>query len=251
MPTTVEWIYVALFAACWPLYEHWIAWPLFMRQLRDAPEHARLSQYRATTILEWVLAGAGLVLWARSGRAWSQVGLTAPEGWRLWLTVVLVLAISTINARNMAVVVRSAKARARLGRRLSSVEAIVPRTARELDRFVLLSLTAGFCEEFLFRGFLLWALAPWLTWWGAVAVSTVVFALGHSYQGWGGMTRVAAVGLVMACIYGATHSLVAPIVLHALIDMGSGLMTWAALRPDEPSDAPPVEAAATDATAMA
>jgi len=251
MPTTVEWIYVALFAAAWPLYEHAIEWPRFLRRLRETPEPARLGQYRSIIVFQWVLTAAGLTLWARSGRAWSDVGLAAPEGWRLWLSVALVLVMSTINASNVAAVLRSAKARARLRPRLASVEAIVPHTPRELAGFWPVSLTAGFCEEFLFRGFLVWALTPLLTWWGAVAASAVVFGLGHSYQGLPGAIRAGAVGLAMALIYGLTHSLMAAVVLHALIDMGSGLVAWIALRPEEAADATTSESAPAPATSGA
>jgi len=251
MPTTVEWIYVALFAAAWPLYEHVIAWPRFLRRLRETPERARLGEYRSIIVIQWVLTAAGLALWARSGRAWSDVGLAAPEGWRLWVSVALVLVMSTLNARNVAGVLRSAKARARLRPRLASVDAIVPHTARELAGFWPVSLTAGFCEEFLFRGFLVWALTPLLTWWGAVAASTVVFGFGHSYQGLPGAIRAGAVGLAMALIYGLTHSLMAAVVLHALIDMGSGLVSWIVVRPEEPGDAASPESATTPATSGA
>src|SRR5262249_281479 len=162
---------------------------------------------RSIIVFQWVLTAAGLALWARSGRAWSDVGLAAPEGWRLWVSVALVLVMSTLNARNVAGVLRSAKAPAPLRPRLptphpillrprlASVDATLPPTARELAGFWPVSLTAGFCEEFLFRGFLVWALTPLLTWWGAVAASTVVFGFGHSYQGVPGAIRAGAVGL--------------------------------------------------------
>ncbi|MCI0376926.1 MAG: CPBP family intramembrane metalloprotease [Gemmataceae bacterium] len=41
------------------------------------------------------------------------------------------------------------------------------------------SLTAGFCEEFLFRGYFIWVFAPWLGWWGAAALSVLIFAILH------------------------------------------------------------------------
>ena len=46
-------------------------------------------------------------------------------------------------------------------------------------RFGGVSLTAGFCEEFLYRGYFIWVLAPWLGWWGAAAVSLLFFAVSH------------------------------------------------------------------------
>ena len=52
----------------------------------------------------------------------------------------------------------------------------------------------------------------------AIVLSTVVFAMGHGYEGEVGVAAVALLGLVFAVIYLGTGSLVAPIVMHFLQD---------------------------------
>jgi membrane protease YdiL (CAAX protease family) len=78
-------------------------------------------------------------------------------------------------------------------------------------------------------------LAPWLGWWGAAATSLSLFALGHAYQGWGGVLRTAAVGALFTLVVATCGSLWPAIALHALIDLCQGAIAWRALR-DGPGD---------------
>ena len=109
-----------------------------------------------------------------------------------------------------------------------------------------LSVTAGVCEELLFRGLLIGMLAPWLGWWGAAALGVPLFGVLHAYQGRAGMVRTAIVGAALTGVVAATGSLLPAMALHALIDVGSGLVTWTVLREaEEPGEAsPPLPATA-------
>lgn len=116
---------------------------------------------------------------------------------------------------------------------------VVPRSRSELGPFAIVSVTAGFCEEFLYRGYFLWVLAPSLGWWGAAALSTVCFAVGHAYQGWRGVVTTGVFGAIYVAIVALTDSLWPAIALHVLVDATNGVMAWIVLR-----DAPPEDVAA-------
>ena len=105
-----------------------------------------------------------------------------------------------------------------------------PRTRFEMGWFVALSLTAGFCEEFIFRGYLIWVFRPVLGLWGAAAFSVVVFALAHAYQGAKGILSTGFIGLLFTLVVLITGSLWPAIALHALLDIGQGLIAWLVLR---------------------
>ena len=90
------------------------------------------------------------------------------------------------------------------------------------------SLTAGFCEEFLYRGYFIWVLAPWLGWWGAAALSVACFAAGHAYQGWNGVLRTGIVAVFFTLVVATFDSLWPAIALHALVDLAGGLAAWLA-----------------------
>ena len=72
--------------------------------------------------------------------------------------------------------------------------------------------------------------------WFAVLGSSAIFALGHSYQGFHGMSRVCLAGLGLAALYLGTGSLWAPILLHVVADMLQG---WLAYRVVNDTPAPP------------
>ena len=113
---------------------------------------------------------------------------------------------------------------------IGPVTAVIPHTRTELYWFGGVSLTAGFCEEFLCRGYFIWVFAPWLGWWGAAALALLFFAVAHLYQGWNGVLRTGIVGALFTLVVGICDSLWPAIALHALNDLGSGVMTWLALR---------------------
>jgi membrane protease YdiL (CAAX protease family) len=111
-----------------------------------------------------------------------------------------------------------------------TIAAMMPHTLREMYGWSVVSLTAGFCEEFLFRGYFIWGFAPWLGWWGAAALSLLIFAGWHAYQGWNGVLRTGIFGAIYTLTVAAFDSLWPAIAVHALTDIGSGAMAWLALR---------------------
>ena len=96
--------------------------------------------------------------------------------------------------------------------------------------FNLVSVTAGVCEEVVFRGFLTAYLMSWLgvPFWGAALLSSLGFGLAHMYQGPLGILKTGFVGYALALLYGLTGSLWAPILAHALMDLVAGWMSHAA-----------------------
>jgi membrane protease YdiL (CAAX protease family) len=87
---------------------------------------------------------------------------------------------------------------------------------------VLMVLVVAWSEETMFRGYLILRLsaATRSVFW-AVVLSTIIFALGHGYEGLAGMITVAYLGLVFALVYVWRRSLVAPMVMHFLQDFTS------------------------------
>lgn len=88
--------------------------------------------------------------------------------------------------------------------------------------------TAGFVEEFLWRGYLMNRLADLqgkrttLAWAIALVGSAVIFGLGHTYQGAAGVIKIAIAGLVLGGIFLAVRRNLWPLVIvHVLIDTWS------------------------------
>jgi membrane protease YdiL (CAAX protease family) len=231
----LDFVYLALFALALPLWDHFVHWPAFRR--RSGADHARERTRLWTAAIRslWILVALGAALWIHHGRSWAALGFGAPTGWRLGVSLGLVLLLAAYTAYAAAAVARDADARASVRRQSASTAELMPHTRAEMRRFAVLSLSAGFCEEFLYRGYFIWALAPWLGWWGAAALSLVLFASAHAYQGLEGALRVAVVGLVYTLVVAFTGSLWPAIALHALVDLNGGLLAWLALREEAES----------------
>jgi uncharacterized protein len=95
-------------------------------------------------------------------------------------------------------------------------------TVRGPSEFVLafvLVVVVAVAEEIIFRGYLILRLTTVTgSTTAAVVLSSVIFALGHGYEGTAGVVTVGFLGLVFAIVYVWRRSLVAPIVMHFLQD---------------------------------
>jgi membrane protease YdiL (CAAX protease family) len=90
--------------------------------------------------------------------------------------------------------------------------------AEFLLAFVLVVIIA-MAEETIFRGYLILRLrAITASPAAAVLVSSVVFSLGHGYEGSAGVVTVGVMGVIFALFYMWRQSLVAPMVMHFLQD---------------------------------
>jgi membrane protease YdiL (CAAX protease family) len=244
MPEATDLIYVALFALAWPAYDYFVDWPRFRRRLRENPGRARLLEYRGIVFQQWLLVAAGVALWLRAGRPWGALGLVAPEGWRLWASAAAAVLLAALFTRNAYRVAHSDEKKERVRKGVGRIGALLPRTNEEFGWFLAVSLTAGVCEEFLFRGYFIWALQPALGWWGAAAAGAVCFGLMHAYQGVNGIISTALTGVLFTLVVWATRSLVPAMLLHAMLDAGNGLVIWLSLRGAPPAGAVEVSAAA-------
>lgn len=101
------------------------------------------------------------------------------------------------------------------------LKSILPVTRKEKQMWVVLSITAGITEELLYRGyfffsmFLLFAnIHPSIV----IGSSTLLFAIGHIYQG-KEVIKPALAGLFLCLVYYYTGSLYIVIILHTFQDL--------------------------------
>ncbi|WP_448623826.1 CPBP family intramembrane glutamic endopeptidase [Geodermatophilus sp. URMC 64] len=207
---------------------------------------ARRSFYGRLLILEWGLAVVAAVVWAAApGVGLGAVGLRWPQAWPGPVTaaaVLLVLAFLLVSLRAMASgALRAAAEQLRRpgdGRHaeppVHATLALLPRTRGERRLFTVVGLTAGICEEWLYRGVFLAVVAallgrpPLLV---LVVVAAAAFGLAHAYQGVAGIVTTAVLGGVLAALYLETGSLLLPVLLHAVIDLRFLLLPASVLPP--------------------
>jgi len=239
-PIWLDHMLVVLLAVVFPIR----ASTFGFRRLVMAPEvlvpTVRLSLYRQAIALQWSLALATVVLWAWRGRTWHDLGLALRPSVGFWISLLPIAALVAVIAARRRGALNDHEAVASVRRRLRHVERMLPHDRRELWWFLRLSVTAGVCEELLYRGYLIWYLAHWLGVAGGAALATVVFGVGHLYQGPRGVVTTALAGGLMAVLYLASGSLYLGMVAHALADMHSGSLAQAAFAMRDPAPDEPV-----------
>lgn len=101
---------------------------------------------------------------------------------------------------------------------------LIPHTPREIAFWILLSVTAGLCEEFVFRGYLQRQFTT-LTRNAAagIALSALFFSFGHLYQGVEQMLLIGLYGAMFGTLAFFRKSLRPGMMAHAWQDTLSGL----------------------------
>jgi len=160
MTTLPDLLYLALIAVAGPLLDYGVFWPAYRRLSQADPAWARRWLWASSIGNQWTVVAFGAALWMASDRSWTSFGFTVPEGWRLWTAIALFLLVAGYYAWAIATVARSADTRANLRQQFGPVASVIPHTRTELYWFGGVSLTAGFCEEFLYRGYFIWVFAP-------------------------------------------------------------------------------------------
>jgi membrane protease YdiL (CAAX protease family) len=236
MPTAIDHVFAVLLVAGVPLYAARYSWPrMKQHDIAGAEPAARIRIYWGVMGPEWLLALGALAVWMHGSRPWGDFGLALRPGWRLGVGLAAAALVAVALTVQYAIVARTAAGRAKARAEIYQAAPFAPQTRREMAHFAALSLTAGVCEEILYRAFLIWY-ALQFTGAGiagaalAVVASAVVFGIAHLYQGPVGALRVAGIAVVFGGLYVACGSLWPVIVLHVYVDIAGGLLSLAVHR---------------------
>ena len=153
-----------------------------------------------------------------------------PAGPRFWVGLAVAAALAILWRRMFLAAMNDEAGRERLMSQLNAVRPLLPSSVGELRYFTVLSITAGVCEEVLFRGYLIWYLAIYVGLPTASVLSGVAFGLGHLYQGRRQAVKIIFVGFVFVLFYVGTGTLWIPMALHALLDAAQGRLAYGLLK---------------------
>lgn len=190
-----------------------------MLRRRDHDPKALTGMYRSWIAGSWaVTALVLLVVAVAPGVASSDLGLTLPGEMSTTLGMAAGAGVGLVL---MAVLRHRGVRFGRGAPEVASLTAMRPRNAAERLHGLAMAVTAGICEEIVYRGFLI-ALGVGVLGLGtkpAAYLALALFVMGHLYQGWRGMLLVAVAGNGLTMLYLKTGSLLLPILLHILIDV--------------------------------
>jgi membrane protease YdiL (CAAX protease family) len=227
-------------------FPHWIdhllafvfsvALPLFsIRQYRFKPNRPFTSGekkhiYLFGSLNLFILGLVVMVVWLFFRRPVTELGFMNPVNPGSWWWIVLVLVLLYFLDAFISV---STKEKLK-----DSIETwkqrtpFVPAQKNELPLYFLLCVSAGVCEELVYRGYLisycqhLFQASP-----NSEALSVmlpaVVFSAAHYYQGFKAVMKILVLSVFFGFIFLRSGSLIPVIMLHFLIDAAGGLFTVA------------------------
>lgn len=230
MPTPLDLSYLFLITVVLTVFETLVFFPRFKAAALAQIPGTRVRAYRRGIIAQWVCAAIVVAMWIGFDRSWTDLGLAPSHGLQLWGGIALAVIVVGLAAQQARAIGRvTPERRAQIRPAFASVEFLLPHTRDEARAFMVLSLTAGVCEELVYRGFLVWVLQPYVGVVGAMALGVALFAVGHAYQGKRGILKTAAAGVVMSLIVIGAGWLIPAMVVHAIIDLNAGMLGYAVL----------------------
>ena len=191
------------------------------RQSADHNPH-RWVFYVTTMAWEWLVFG--YIYWGlrRRGKSFRNI---AGDRWRgatnffldiaiafgFWIAALFILSLvaHVVHATGMA----------------EAARILAPQNYLESILWVALSVTAGICEETIFRGYLQRQLVAWTR--SApvgVILSALLFGAGHIYQGTKSTVVIAVYGLLFGILAEARQNLRPGMMVHAWHDAITGLV---------------------------
>ena len=203
---------------------------LLLRRTSEGDADARVKFYTGVLKWHWPLTIGLLAWWLLSGNSLESIGLVPVADGRQWVAIGVGAFAILAQVFYVAAVSRNADKLKVIKEQMGDLSNLAPQTRTENRLFDLVSITAGVCEEILYRGLLLSTLVSLVGTWPAVAISSVIFGLGHAYQGISGTAKTGLVGLVLALSTVFSGSLFIAIALHTVLDLTSGRIMGRALR---------------------
>jgi uncharacterized protein len=200
-------------------------WAYFSREraihmrAQTSPNH--LLMYFPTLAMEWSVFG--YIIWGVRKRGISLRELVGPR-WSKGKENLKDLGVAAIFEVVAVPVLALIAHLLRVDPQGQSMRFMMPVGALELFVWVLLSLTAGICEETIFRGYFQ---RQFIGWTGSTAVgiliSAVLFGAGHIYQGWKQTIVIAVFGAMFGTLAVIRRSLKPGMMAHSFQDAAVGI----------------------------
>jgi membrane protease YdiL (CAAX protease family) len=228
-------ILLIMITVVWPVAEWRWYYPLSLRAIAAGMPAARARLYRNSVVPQWVLSACIIALWVYRGRPWAALMPSPSTLLRLGIAFGFAALIFALLLQQRRALFKRANWPELVRRSLGHADALVPRTKGEYRGALLVAMTAGICEELLFRGYMMWYfLAFWpgtrLGLAAAVIISAVLFGFGHIYLGVRQVGTSAIGGVLFAAIVLVADSLLPAMILHAALDLNSFDLGYRAMR---------------------
>jgi len=189
------------------------------RIIRDAGY--RITDYKITITILWALALLILLNYFLS----NPPELMLAPNISLLSIALFFLSVSFLLLQYKTMKVTSDACDA-IKEKLKDIYHYLPKTKTELSWFAAVSVSAGICEEILFRVFLYGYLGEKVHVIIAMLLSNVIFAITHIGSGVKNMVSSLLLGLLFSVVYYYTENIWILVVLHTGIDINTGILGY-------------------------
>jgi membrane protease YdiL (CAAX protease family) len=206
---------------------------MLKKQLNTAPD-ARILYYRTQVLWEWSWVVVLVVIAIPISQPLAWIGLVLPNLWGWIILAALLLGIGL----SIVLLQRNPRALSAMQRSLQTPSILMPATPLERKWFAVAAITAGICEELLYRGFLTRYLSIYFPGFGFLLISILsglIYGLSRAYQGLKGIIQTALTGFSYAIIFylsgnllsnlgtapssGVVGSLLPVMIFHAVVEL--------------------------------
>lgn len=212
------------FKLSWMSYFTFVVLILFVAQglagdqtalLKNLDEPMRLFVYSLTIIFQWLIAGiifGAIYLEKTKIRSVGLVKIRLVDfawGIALLFSLFIVSIIASLTLTALGIPPKG------------EIAFLLPQELPGKILWVLVSFTAGYCEELIFRGYIMTRVRLLLkskSWVVPTIVSAFAFGFPHYYQGLPGFIVITLLGVMFSLIYIRTKSLWPCIIAHFLLD---------------------------------
>lgn len=184
--------------------------------------HSRAAGYIVVIAFEWIivafiwfaLSRRGITMRELIGGCWSTISEIFRD---LGIGVAFLLVCGFAMVNGLLHLLKATQNQA--------IREMLPHSATEIVLWIMMSATAGFCEEVIFRGYFqrqFSALTGSVT--SAILLQGVAFGLAHGYQGWKFMLVIAIYGTTFGLLAQWRRSLRPGMMMHFVQDGVLGLL---------------------------
>ena len=225
----VQWIWFALFLLYFVVFESWWGLTRYKKIMKSIIEGKtpKTELYKRLMIGLWIPAGMILALILTEDYTMEDMGLCwiKPSNitWLFYISLVLGLLYFVYLAYSIVALKINAIKKVNISQQIpDEIKVMLPITKKEKRVWFATAITAGFTEELIFRGFffsLMGQLFPGMNLFLILGVSTLIFGIGHLYQGIMEAVKPMILGLVFGIFTIAFGSILPTILLHAKQDL--------------------------------
>jgi membrane protease YdiL (CAAX protease family) len=190
--------------------------------MRAAQNPHRAATYVLTILWEWSIVA--YVAWGakRHGSSLRELIGGKWNNWKAFLKDIAIAAEFWLIALVVLGVTSFALHATKAGQ---NIRFLLPQNQLEILLWILTSITAGICEEIIFRGYFQRQFSAWTGNVPAgVLLSAATFGAAHIYQGWRSAIVILVYGLLFGILAEARKSLRPGMMTHAWQDGFAGLI---------------------------